>query len=72
MPHIEVPGRTVIEIHWGNFTSNTKGCPLPGEQRSPDGKSLINSRVAYLSILMALNDASIEKEQVSLTVRKRG
>lgn len=37
VPKIEnVPGRTLIEIHWGNLVSNTLGCILVGEEKSHD------------------------------------
>jgi len=38
LPHVEdVPGRTAIEIHIGNFPRDTKGCALVGKtQNVPD------------------------------------
>jgi hypothetical protein len=41
MPLILVPGRSEIEIHFGNYPSDTRGCILLGYTRAPDfiGKS---------------------------------
>jgi len=37
MPHLEdIPGRSLIMIHWGNDPSNTEGCILVGESQSED------------------------------------
>jgi Family of unknown function (DUF5675) len=37
MPLIEgIPGRSEIEIHWGNFPRNTEGCILVGTVRTLD------------------------------------
>jgi hypothetical protein len=37
MPHIaNVPDRTDILIHWGNFPTDTEGCILVGETKGPD------------------------------------
>lgn len=39
------PGRSEIEIHWGNYPDNTRGCILLGYQSSQD--SIGNSRLAF-------------------------
>lgn len=45
LPHVlNVPGRSAIEIHWGNFPTDTQGCILVGEERGQD--SVLKSRVA--------------------------
>ena len=31
-----IPGRSEIEIHWGDFPDNTRGCILVGKTRTPD------------------------------------
>jgi len=37
MPRLkDVPERSNIEIHWGDFPTNSDGCILVGEQRSLD------------------------------------
>lgn len=45
VPHVlNVPGRTAIELHAGNFYWNTEGCILLGESRS--GATLVRSIAA--------------------------
>lgn len=36
MPHIEIPGRTLIMFHPGDFVRNTKGCVLVGRSKGID------------------------------------
>lgn len=37
VPHlVDVPGRTHILIHIGNFPRDTEGCVLVGQERGPD------------------------------------
>jgi hypothetical protein len=37
MPLINgIPGRSEIEIHWGDFPDDTRGCILVGERRTQD------------------------------------
>lgn len=36
MPHIIIPGRTLIMVHWGDFVRDTEGCVLVGQQRGVD------------------------------------
>jgi hypothetical protein len=46
MPHIQnVPGRSAIEIHIGNFLQDTDGCVLVGTKVVAE--TLIGSRVAF-------------------------
>ena len=46
MPHIDdIPGRSLIMIHWGNYPEETEGCILVGMEHAPDG--LVNSRQAF-------------------------
>ena len=46
MPHLEeIPGRSLIMIHWGNDPKDTEGCILVGQNQSVD--ELENSRAAF-------------------------
>jgi Family of unknown function (DUF5675) len=36
MPLILVPGRSEIEMHWGDYPKDTRGCILLGHTRAPD------------------------------------
>lgn len=44
-PHLDVPGRTYIEIHPANFPAQLEGCIAVGE--AIDGDALDNSRAAF-------------------------
>jgi hypothetical protein len=50
-----VPGRTDILIHWGNYRDNTEGCLLSGEyfkDINKDGlKDVINSQKAFNNLM---------------------
>lgn len=49
MPHLEdIPGRSLIMIHWGNDPSNTEGCILVGNSQSTD--FIGNSRAAFSNL----------------------
>lgn len=43
---MDVPGFTAIEIHIGNYPSDTHGCILLGKTYDPTNKTLINSELA--------------------------
>ena len=51
---VEVPNRSAIILHWGNFPKDTKGCILLGLSAGSD--VIFNSRLA----LRALNDYMLE------------
>jgi hypothetical protein len=59
----DVPGRTRIEIHWGNFVSDFQGCIGVGSARStlPDGKPAIwNSRATFDQLFSKIQAARAE------------
>lgn len=56
----DVPGRSDIEIHAGNWEHNSKGCVLVGEKRV--GFSIENSRVTLdklISLVKGHDDVTI-------------
>lgn len=62
MPHImDVPGRTAIEIHWGNMTADTDGCVLVGNSVSNGlaGLWLDQSRNTFDELYKQLETAQI-------------
>lgn len=49
MPHVEnVPGFEEIEIHWGNYPSDTDGCLIVGQTSSPNFVGLSKAAFAKL------------------------
>jgi hypothetical protein len=55
-PHLQdVPGFTEIEIHPGNFPSDTEGCTLVGETRGVD--MVGSSRIAFAQLMEKLRTA---------------
>lgn len=56
-PHIQdVSGFDAIEIHPGNFSSDTEGCTLVGETRSVD--MVGSSRAAFTALMRKLDGQS--------------
>ncbi len=72
MPHLEdVPGRTEIEIHWGNYPSDTEGCILVGESRGGAGApEVLMSREAFDRLYPQL--ASAQGEGITIEIREGG
>jgi len=58
MPHLQdIPGRSLIMIHWGNESKDTEGCILVGQTQSAD--FIGSSRVAFEDLWNAIQaDAS--------------
>jgi hypothetical protein len=48
-----VPNRTGVQIHMGNYTSQIKGCVLVGTNADVDSCSVQNSSTAYLKLKKA-------------------
>ncbi len=59
----DVPGRSFIEIHWGNYERDSKGCILVGMQR--DGFAIDASKSAFQSLMNVLNGCN----DIQLTVK---
>lgn len=51
---LDVPGRTDIEWHIGNYPSSTKGCTVVGQTRDTDFVG--NSERAFLELMSKLPD----------------
>lgn len=66
----DVPGRTGIEIHWGNFVSDFQGCIGVGSARSTlrDGRPAIwNSRAAFDQLFAAID--AVHAEGCTISIR---
>jgi Family of unknown function (DUF5675) len=70
MPLLEgIPGRSEIEIHWGNFPEDTKGCILIGTSQSVDAESrpaIWNTRAAFDSLFPDIEGAQTEGCTISV------
>ena len=59
MPLLEgIPGRSEIEIHWGNDVVDTRGCILVGEQRDLSTHEIFNTRKKFEELFPAIQAAS--------------
>lgn len=52
----EVPGRTNILFHWGNWTSDTEGCILLGTGILSDKTGIANSKRAFEQFMDLLKE----------------
>lgn len=54
----DVPGRSYIEIHVGNYAKDSRGCILPGRYLRIDGttRSVGESRLAFTRIMRAFEE----------------
>lgn len=67
LPHVlDVPGRSEIEIHWGNTDQDTHGCILVGLTRGAD--DVLQSKLAFASLQPKLAAAQAMHEDIWLTV----
>jgi Family of unknown function (DUF5675) len=60
-----IPGRSQIEMHWGNYPTDTDGCILVGAQAGPD---MIEESRETFDKLWALIQGPLEAGQVTITV----
>ncbi len=64
---VDVPGRTMIEIHCGNKAEDSLGCILVGRTGTPDRIS--ESRLAFAHLMPQIQAAFDSKEAISIDVR---
>jgi hypothetical protein len=71
VPHVrDVPGRSSILVHPGNFRWDTLGCILPALSVDYAAEQLIHSRPAYARIVAAMRSARAVNERVWLEVKR--
>ena len=51
MPHIIVPGRTAIEIHWANFPIQLEGCLALGTAEEISADCIDQSKIAWTAFV---------------------
>lgn len=67
VPHVlDVPNRSMIEIHWGNVADDTHGCILVGLTR--EHASIELSRMAFNSLNPKIAAAQARNEDVWITL----
>lgn len=57
---VDVPGRTTIEIHWGNTWHDTRGCILVGETHADN--FIGNSIKAFVALWPKIDPAMMAKD----------
>jgi Family of unknown function (DUF5675) len=69
MPLLEnVPGRSYIEIHFGNWPDQSDGCILVGEEQDVVAGDVLDSVVAF-DVLFPLVEQAVYGGNCSITVR---
>ena len=65
---MDVPGHQGIEIHWGNYPDNSRGCILVGMSQSMDGDkpAIWNTRAAFDSLFPEIEGAQAEGCTISV------
>lgn len=56
MPHIIVPGRTAIEIHWANWPIQLEGCLALGQDDDKGDDMVTSSKNTWISFVKAISD----------------
>ena len=64
----DVPGRSMIEMHIGNFPHDTDGCILLGMRRINDYE-IAESAVAFESFMEELTNALASEQTVEITIQ---
>lgn len=56
MPHVIVPGRTAIEMHWANWPKQLKGCVALGTEEDFADDMVTESKNAWIGYVKAITD----------------
>jgi uncharacterized protein DUF5675 len=62
-----IPNRSEIEIHWGNFVENTRGCILVGTTRDVVAQEIFDT-VAKFDQLFPQIQAAVANSGCTITV----
>jgi hypothetical protein len=62
---VDVPGHSNIEIHWGNFPSDSRGCILVGVEKAAD--MLYHTRDAF-DVLFPMIEIAVNHEGCEIEV----
>ena len=69
MPILEdVPSRSDILIHWGNYPTDSEGCILVGKQRDLSSDEIFHTREMFEELFLPIQ-AAVEMEGCWLDVR---
>jgi hypothetical protein len=66
-PHLDVPGRSEIELHGGNYATDSEGCILCAEKRISDWE-IFESKPATDAIEEALQASEANNEVNTITL----
>lgn len=66
---LNVPNFTGIRIHCGNSSANSSGCILVGTWDGEKEDWVGNSRIAFDELMALLEEATNNKEKVTITVK---
>lgn len=66
---LNVKGYSGIRIHAGNTSAQTEGCLLPGRQKDPRGRGVLQSKLA-LDELFPLIKTAVEHEGCTIEIVK--
>lgn len=66
----DVPDRSYILFHRGNYPSDTKGCILTGTHRAQTPDKILESKIAHEYLMSYLFDNNISK-QINLIIKNR-
>lgn len=65
---LDVPGRSMIEIHPANKVSELLGCIAVGER---SGEMVINSRATFDKLMNHVNLAATNNEYIEITIKEK-
>lgn len=56
MPHVIVPGRVAIEVHWANYPSQLEGCLAVGMHAELAPDCIDQSKIAWVGFVRTISD----------------
>lgn len=64
MPHIIVPGRVAIEVHWANYPVQLEGCVATGTAVELEPDCIDQSKIAWVGFVKTISDQPAIKFKV--------